>query len=327
MVSVQMTMNDGSNFIEGAGAALEHASFSHLSVFEWEALHRHAAVSGEGVIKTSWRVSSPTKNKTDIVKLDVSCYSGDGAARLQLNRWFCEIDIAIEDRQLSTEFARTRFLLSKLTKKAKEWALDKLVVVASCFSTMKSLKDDLRLAIEPLQDERVQRSAFLSLKQGQMSMLEHIQRTRHFVSCITTNPVDMVTQVHVFISGMNAGYQRFYFTRKTPARSRKRLRQRCEKTTACPPPRHSLSSDLLPRNLSRWRSTPSKIIVVVGVIARRRRPLIRLRFPVAVHVLFDASAAANSDNGARCPLRALLDSGATNSFVRAENSSVLLADI
>ncbi|KAK1942321.1 hypothetical protein P3T76_006643 [Phytophthora citrophthora] len=150
------------------------------------------------------------------MKLDVSSYSGDGDGRLQLNRWFCEIDIAIEARQLSTEFARTRFLLSKLTGKAKEWALGKLVADASCFSTMESLKSDLRLAFEPPQDERVQRSAFLSLKQGRMSMLEYIQRARHLVSCITTNPVDMATQVHVFISGMNAGYQRFYLTRKTP---------------------------------------------------------------------------------------------------------------
>ncbi|GMF26476.1 unnamed protein product [Phytophthora fragariaefolia] len=47
-------------------------------------------------------------------------------------------------------------------------------------------------------------------------MLEYIQQARHLVSCITTHPVDMATQVHVFVSGMNAGYQRFYLTRKTP---------------------------------------------------------------------------------------------------------------
>ncbi|KAG3062325.1 hypothetical protein PI125_g24552 [Phytophthora idaei] len=82
---------------------------------------------------------------------------------------------------------------------------------------MSAMKADLRLAFEPPQDERVQRSAFLSLKQGRMSMLEYIQRARHLISCITTHPVDMATQVHVFTSGMNAGYQRFYLTRKTPS--------------------------------------------------------------------------------------------------------------
>ncbi|KAG3112487.1 hypothetical protein PI124_g9494 [Phytophthora idaei] len=82
---------------------------------------------------------------------------------------------------------------------------------------MGAMKTDMRLAFEPPQDERVQRSAFLSLKQGRMSMLEYIQRARHLISCITTHPVDMVTQVHVFTSGMNAGYQRFYLRRKTPS--------------------------------------------------------------------------------------------------------------
>ncbi|KAE8894798.1 hypothetical protein PF003_g21051 [Phytophthora fragariae] len=35
-------------------------------------------------------------------------------------------------------------------------------------------------------------------------MLEYIQRARHLVSCITAQPVDMATEVHVFISGIPA---------------------------------------------------------------------------------------------------------------------------
>lgn len=157
-----------------------------------EALHRLAAASGDTVIQTlltasiddpqrqaaqafmtrefadlRQRVTTPsqTTNKINIVKLDVSTYSGEGVGRLHLNRWFCEIDIAVKARQLSTEPARTRFILSMLTGKAKEWVLGKLVVDASGFPTMQAMKADLRLAFEPSQDERVQRSAFLSLKQ------------------------------------------------------------------------------------------------------------------------------------------------------------------
>ncbi|KAG3012350.1 hypothetical protein PC121_g14649 [Phytophthora cactorum] len=240
-------MNDTatSDASKATSTSLEHSSFPHLSSIEWEALkkHRLAAASGEAVIQTLLtggtedqqrlaaqefmareladlrrRVSTltPAKNKTDIVELDVSRYSGEDDGRLHLNRWFCEVDIAIEARQLSTDLARTHFLLSKLTGKAKEWAIGKLVADASCFPTMSAMKADLRLAFEPPQDERVQRSVFLPLKQGRMSMLEYIQRARHLISCITTHPVDMATQVHVFTSGMNAGYQRFYLTRKTP---------------------------------------------------------------------------------------------------------------
>uniref|UniRef100_H3H6H2 Uncharacterized protein n=1 Tax=Phytophthora ramorum TaxID=164328 RepID=H3H6H2_PHYRM len=163
--------------------SLEHENFPHLTLMEWEALHRLAAVSGDTVVKTLLttgmeheqrlcaqefltreladlrrRATTPTpsKNKTDIVKLDVSTYSGEGKTRLHLNRWFCEVDIAIEARQLSTELARTRFLLSKLSGKAKEWALGRLVADASCFPTMAAMQADLRLAFEPPQDESVQ---------------------------------------------------------------------------------------------------------------------------------------------------------------------------
>ncbi|OWZ15885.1 polyprotein [Phytophthora megakarya] len=234
-------MNDASTT---SGISLEHASFPRLSVIEWEALHRLAAASSDSVIKAlqmtgteeqqrlaaqefmvrelanlRQRVSTLTqpKNKSDIVTLDVSTYSGEGEGRLYLNRWFCEVDIAVEARQISTELARTRFLMSKLGGKAKEWALVKLVADASCFPTVESMKADLRIAFEPPQDESIQRSAFLSLKQGSMSMLEYIQRERHLISCTTSHPMDMATQVHVFISGMNAGNQRFYLTRKAPS--------------------------------------------------------------------------------------------------------------
>ncbi|KAG3154515.1 hypothetical protein PC128_g22323 [Phytophthora cactorum] len=223
--------------------SLEHASFAHLSLIEWEVLHRLTVVSEAGAIKALLTASTedqqrlaaqelmareladlrqrvatptPTKNKSDIVKLDISAYSGEGDGHFHLNRWFCEVDIAVEAWKLSTELARSRFLLSKLTGKAKEWALGKLVADASCFPTMVTMKADLRPAFEPPQDENVQRSAFLSLKQGQMPMLEYIQKVRHLISCITTRPMDMATEVHVFVSDMNAGYQRFYLTRKNP---------------------------------------------------------------------------------------------------------------
>jgi hypothetical protein len=133
---------------------------------------------------------------------------------MALNRWFCEIDMAVAARQLTTEFARTNFLMSKLAGKTKEWALGRRVADPSCFMTMDEVKDDLRLAFEPPQDEVQQRTAFLNLKQGKLSMRDYIQHARHLVSCIVDNPIDMTTQVHVFMTGMNAGFQHFYLTRE-----------------------------------------------------------------------------------------------------------------
>jgi hypothetical protein len=48
-------------------------------------------------------------------------------------------------------------------------------------------------------------------------MRDYIQHARHLVSCIVDNPIDMTTQVQVFVTGMNAGFQRLYLTRKHAA--------------------------------------------------------------------------------------------------------------
>ncbi|KAE8875366.1 hypothetical protein PF005_g28390 [Phytophthora fragariae] len=97
-------MNDASALGGETGISLKHTIFPHLSLFEWEALHHLAAVSGDGVIKAlltasteeqqrlvaqefmareladlPQRATTPTltKNKTDIVKLHVSRCSGE----------------------------------------------------------------------------------------------------------------------------------------------------------------------------------------------------------------------------------------------------------
>ncbi|GAB9477802.1 hypothetical protein Gpo141_00014954, partial [Globisporangium polare] len=225
------------------GASLEYSDFAHLSPYEWDALRRLADVSGITVVAAMLsaashaqqhtaiqefltreladlrrRASTPAPSiTTDVVKLDVSSYSGGGTHRLALNRWLCEVDIAVHARQLKTELGRTHFLLSKLSDRAKEWALGRLVADPNCFPTMEALKDDLRLAFEPPQDEVQHRAAFLAMRQGRSTMRDYIQRARHLASCIVKAPIDFTTQVHVFIAGMNAGHQRFYLTRKPPA--------------------------------------------------------------------------------------------------------------
>ncbi|KAE9238091.1 hypothetical protein PF005_g376 [Phytophthora fragariae] len=50
-----------------------------------------------------------------------------------------------------------------------------------------------------------------------MSMRDYVQKTRHLVSCIVTNPIDVASQVHVFIFGMREGMIRYCLMRAEPS--------------------------------------------------------------------------------------------------------------
>jgi len=48
-------------------------------------------------------------------------------------------------------------------------------------------------------------------------MRDYVQKTHHLVSCIVTNPIDVASQVHVFIFGMREAMTRYCLTRAEAA--------------------------------------------------------------------------------------------------------------
>ena len=101
------------------------------------------------------------------------------------------------------------------------------------------------------------RSRFLSMRQGKMSMRDYVQMAQHLASCITTHPMDMYTQVNVFVDGMREGQTRLSLERAEPATLEEAFAIALREDFRVPRPTPSLSLSLssgpLVRNL--WRST------------------------------------------------------------------------
>ncbi|KAF1322456.1 reverse transcriptase, partial [Globisporangium splendens] len=148
------------------------------------------------------------------LKLDVSPYRG--GENEPLARWFVELDAAITARQLRDPMQQVLFAMSNLAGRAKSWAYGKRLAEPHCFYDLGDFKRELKRAFEPPQSEFRARAEFLKLRQGKYDLHSYAQRARYLVSSIVNEPIDASTQVVTFMAGLNDGPIRNQLFREYP---------------------------------------------------------------------------------------------------------------
>ncbi|GMF53486.1 unnamed protein product [Phytophthora fragariaefolia] len=86
-----------------------------------------------------------------------------------------------------------------------------------CFSTYEVVKEELRHAFEPPQNEFRSRAEFLDLQQGKHDVHAYAQRARYLVSNIVANPIDEATKVVTFMKGLKDDPVKTYLFREYPS--------------------------------------------------------------------------------------------------------------
>lgn len=206
----------------------QRTDFPHLTDREWRALERMAATFGVAAVTNLLLTLPPeqhhsiasnflhlelkhvngllherSSSKQEHLKLTVSKYSG--GADEALLRWFVELETAMDARLLTNEHNKVAFAMSCLEGKARTWAYGLKMHDANCFPTYETFKKALRNAYEPPKCEFRARLSLLRLHQGKNNLQWYTQRARYLVSSIVEDPVDMKTQVAIFLAGLNDG--------------------------------------------------------------------------------------------------------------------------
>ncbi|KAF1317042.1 reverse transcriptase, partial [Globisporangium splendens] len=305
---------------------LTNEHFPHLSSHEWAALERMRAVIGEAAVISLLRSASPDEQRNAAtsfmhheimnthrqpatpvttmraapLKLDVSPHRG--GENEPLARWFVELDAATTARQLRDPMQQVLFAMSNLAGRAKSWAYGKRLAEPHCFYDLDDFKRELKKAFEPPQSEFWARAEFLKLRQGKYDLHSYAQRARYLVSSIVNEPIDASTQVVTFMAGLNDGPIRNQLFREYPKTLDEAIERAMQEEFSIkqakfngfgprPVRQHAVTHDgPEPMDISceRVEQEPALIVHKVKV------------------------------DGYSEPLRALVDTGASNNFVRTQ---------
>ncbi|KAK1946451.1 hypothetical protein P3T76_002004 [Phytophthora citrophthora] len=327
---------------------------AHLSDPEWEALQRLSQVIGEAAVATTLRTLSPTeqhgvalgyivKEQRDVaasvaslnprvesLKLHVSTYTGKEDETLL--RWLVELDTAVAARRIVDPMSKVAFAMSCLGGRARSWAYGRRLSDPTCFSTYEVFKEELKLAFEPPKNEFRSRAEFLDLQQGKDDVHTFAQRARYLVSNIVANPIDEATKVVTFMKGLRDGPVKTCLFREYPntleeaislAMQEEFSRRQAKLHANAPRPARSVAKTGGPEPMDLSSATTAG-----------QQQLSRVELGHAT-----LRTAAPSEKVSRCDmqddkpnlvilnvmskrvnsLRALVDSGASNNFVRQES--------
>ncbi|KAF1321596.1 reverse transcriptase, partial [Globisporangium splendens] len=217
--------------------------------------------------------------------------------------------------------------MSKLAGRVKSWAFGRRMADHGCFSTLSVFKGDIRAAFEPPKSEFRTRTEFLEIRQDKRDLHVYIQHARYLVSSIVSEPIDMATCVATFMKCLVDGPVKTYLFREYPETleqaialalqedfSAKQARlyafpyRAAQFRHARPPPRYSGSE---PMDLS-----------LVQASAAPKRPVDKRkqhchRCQKLGHFQYECRAAQPAPRRDLRSLRALLDTGVSNNFVRS----------
>ncbi|OWY91386.1 hypothetical protein PHMEG_00040055, partial [Phytophthora megakarya] len=133
-----------------------------------------------------------------------------------LLRWLVELDTAVMARRLVDPLAKVAFAMSCLGGRARSWAYGRRLTDPTCFSTYESFKEELKLAFEPPHNEFRSRAEVFDLQQGKYDVHAYAQRARYLVSNVVTDPMDEATKVVTFMKGLRDGPVKTYLFREYP---------------------------------------------------------------------------------------------------------------